>query len=75
VTSQIDLDDLPPRIAKALEQLAAGDELLLVRGGLLVSRLTTAKPATTSEAAEPPPPADDMEEILDQFNAMIHDEF
>ncbi len=75
MSSQIDLDDLPPRVAQALERLAPGDELLLVRGGLVVGRLAAATPAGLSAPTETPPPADDMEEILDQFNAMIHDEF
>ena len=74
---QIDLDDLPPRIAQVLSSLAAGDELALVRGGLLVARLAVAGPG-------PPAPGDPLEdqpdnervaEVMSQFNAMIHDEF
>jgi len=69
----IDLDDLPPRVAKALEGLGPGDELVLVRGGAVVARLTAAQapaPAPADPSAE-----QDMKEIMEQFNAMIHDEF
>lgn len=73
---QIDLDDLPPRIAQVLAKLATGEELVLVQGGGLVARLTVAEQA--------PPPGEDLEslpdeervkEVMTQFNAMIHDEF
>ena len=37
---QIDLDDLPPRVAKTLAALEAGEELVVVQGGGLVARLT-----------------------------------
>ncbi len=72
--AQIDLDDLPPKIAGVLAGLAPGEELVLVRGGLVVARLDArvaarAKPEE-GDAAEP-----QMEEVLEQFNAMIHDEF
>ena len=62
-------------MAQALERLAPGVELLLVRSGLVVGRLAAATTVDLLAPTETPPPADDMEEILDQFNAMIHDEF
>jgi antitoxin (DNA-binding transcriptional repressor) of toxin-antitoxin stability system len=68
----IDLDDLPPRIASLLAALGSGEELILVQGGAVVARL--------HRTAEQSPAAPDdailtQEEVLDHFNAMIHDEF
>ena len=75
---QIDLDDLPPRIAQTLSGLAQGEELVLVQGGAVVGRLTVADAA----APQPPhellgdlPPEEQMKEVLEQFSAMINDEF
>jgi len=75
---QIDLDDLPPRIAQTLAALAEGEELVLARGGAVVARLIVAEPA-------PPPAPDDLladlspeqqvSEVLGHFNSMINDEF
>jgi antitoxin (DNA-binding transcriptional repressor) of toxin-antitoxin stability system len=73
---RIDLDDLPPRLAKALTDLEAGEELLLVQGGEIVARLLAA--GSRPRAAEPIedlPEAERMKEVMEQFNAMIHDEF
>ena len=73
---QIDLDDLPPRAAKTLGGLAAGEELVLVQGGVVVGRLRAVGP--TRSAAEPRddlPDPDRLKEVMEQFNAMIHDEF
>ena len=72
--ARIDLDDLPPRIAKALAALGGGEEVLLVQGGAVVARLTA---AVASAAPTPPdPPAEaDMEEILEHFQSIIDDEF
>jgi hypothetical protein len=71
---RIDLDDLPPRIAKLLADLETGEDLILVQGGAVLARL---RRATEAEAA--PDPTDEpevsQEEVLEQFNAMIHDEF
>jgi len=74
----LDLDDLPPRVAQTLAGLAEGEELVLVQGGAVVARLTVAEPA-------PPPAPDEMladlapeeqvREVLEQFSAMINDEF
>jgi len=75
---QIDLDDLPPRIAQTLAALAEDEELVLVQGGAVVARLVVADPA--------PPPAPDapladlspeeqVSEVLGHFNSMINDEF
>jgi antitoxin (DNA-binding transcriptional repressor) of toxin-antitoxin stability system len=75
---QIDLDDLPPRIAQTLASLAEGEELVLAQGGAVVARLTVSDPV-----APPPPnelladltPAEQAKEVLEQFSAMINDEF
>ena len=74
---QIDLDDLPPRIAQQLAGLKQGDELVLVQGGALVARLTLTEqaPSKPSEAADDQPAEERIEEVMSQFNAMIHDEF
>jgi hypothetical protein len=71
---QIDLDDLPPRIAEALAGLDGDEDLTLVRGGLVVARLRLAeKPAPAVE--DSPPSEETMKEVMEHFNAMIHDEF
>jgi antitoxin (DNA-binding transcriptional repressor) of toxin-antitoxin stability system len=75
---QIDLDDLPPRVAQTLASLAEGEELVLARAGAVVARLVVSDPA--------PPPAPDellgdldpeeqVKEVLGHFNSMINDEF
>ncbi len=71
--TRIDLDDLPPRLAKLLGDLKAGDELVLVQGGGVVTRLRIA--AAESETPAEPPPDADMEEVLEHFKAMIEEEF
>ncbi len=75
---QIDLDDLPPKVAQTLAALAEGEELVITQNGAVVARLTTAEPA-------PPPqpdellsdlaPEEQVKEVLEQFSAMINDEF
>ena len=73
---QIDLDDLPPRAAKALGDLEADEELVLVRGGIVVGRLRPAGPRLLrNEHAEEQPDEARLKEVMEQFNAMIHDEF
>jgi antitoxin (DNA-binding transcriptional repressor) of toxin-antitoxin stability system len=75
---QIDLDDLPPRIAQTLGALAEGEELLLVQGGAVVARLVVADPAPPPRAGEllaDLPPDEQVKEVLEQFSAMINDEF
>ncbi len=73
---QIDLDDLPPRAAKALVELVAGEALVLVRGGVVVGRLK-AGPAPPAAGEDVPNLPDDerLKDVMEQFNAMIHDEF
>jgi len=69
---RIDLDDLPPRIAKRLANLEEGEDLILVQGGAPVARLRLAAEPAPTPADEP---ALSQEEVLEHFNAMIHDEF
>ena len=74
---QIDLDDLPPRIAQALASLAEGEAVVLVQGGAVVARLTVAEPAapTAAEPLDDLAPEEQVQEVLEQFSAMINDEF
>jgi antitoxin (DNA-binding transcriptional repressor) of toxin-antitoxin stability system len=76
--SQIDLDDLPPRIAQTLSRLAEGEELVLVQGGAVVGRLVvadTAPPPSPGELLSDLAPEEQLKEVLEQFSAMINDEF
>jgi antitoxin (DNA-binding transcriptional repressor) of toxin-antitoxin stability system len=76
--SQIDLDDLPPKIAKMLGALRQGDEVVLVQGGAVVGRLSVADESVLTPPGEPIDgiaAEDHVAEIMGQFNAMIHDEF
>ncbi|HTX48605.1 MAG TPA: hypothetical protein VME40_04350 [Caulobacteraceae bacterium] len=75
---QIDLDDLPPRVAQALASLAEGEELVLAQGGAVVARLVVAQPAPPPEPGETLgelAPEEQVKEVLEQFSAMINDEF
>lgn len=76
---QIDLDDLPPRVAQTLESLAEGEELVLARGGAVAARLVVAQPAAPTpgpgETLGDLAPEEQVKEVLEQFSAMINDEF
>lgn len=74
---QIDLDDLPPRIAQLLSALREQDELILVQNGGVVARLTLAEhtPPKPSETLDDLTDGERMGEVMSQFQAMIHDEF
>ena len=75
---QIDLDDLPPRIAQTLASLAEGEELVLVQGGAVAGRLVVAQPTpppAPGELLSDLAPEDQVKEVLEQFSAMINDEF
>jgi antitoxin (DNA-binding transcriptional repressor) of toxin-antitoxin stability system len=73
---RIDLDDLPPKIAALLSEAEAGEEVLLVRDGLVVGRLTggPAEAAAEEDAAEAAP-EDRAKEIFELFRSSIEDEF
>jgi antitoxin (DNA-binding transcriptional repressor) of toxin-antitoxin stability system len=75
---QIDLDDLPPKIAQLLAGLAEGEELVLAQHGGVVARLTVAEPAPPPQVdggLEDLPPEERMKEVMEQFSSMIQDEF
>ena len=72
---QIDLDDLPPRIAQTLSALQHDEELVLVREAVVVARLRVAIPPPAVDPLADVRPEEGMKEVLEQFNAMIHDEF
>ncbi|MFN9928696.1 MAG: hypothetical protein ACK53I_17345 [Phenylobacterium sp.] len=69
--ARLDLDDLPPKIAALIEGLEAGDELVVVKGGLVVRRLE----ALAAPVPEPPPPEQDVAEVFETFRSAIEDEF
>jgi hypothetical protein len=73
---RLDLDDLPPRIARELAALAEGEALLLVQNGLVVGRLTAgARPQSLASAAPAPPPDEaHAAEILEEFRSMMEDD-
>ena len=74
---RIDLDDLPPRLAALLTGAEAGEEVLLVRNGAVVGRLTggSAEPAGAVQAEPELPPEENAREIFEQFRSMMEDEF
>ncbi len=72
---QIDLDDLPPRVARLLSQLEAGEDVVLVRNGGLVARLNVAPAPGPADPLEGVPPEEGMAEVMDHFKSMIDDEF
>jgi antitoxin (DNA-binding transcriptional repressor) of toxin-antitoxin stability system len=74
---QIDLDDVPPKVAQVLADLQEGEELALVRHGAVLARLavqTRAPTVAEGDLAEAQP-EERMKEVMEHFNAMIHDEF
>ena len=73
---RLDLDDLPPKLAQLLTSLEAGEELLLVQGGMVAGRITGggSAPPAQSDEADPPPP-EQAKEIFEQFRSMMEDEF
>jgi antitoxin (DNA-binding transcriptional repressor) of toxin-antitoxin stability system len=73
---RLDLDDLPPKAAALLAGAEAGEEVLLVRGGAVVGRLTGASGPPPAGETEPPlAPEENAKEIFEQFRAAIEDEF
>ena len=72
---QIDLDDLPPRVAQTLSRLESGDELVLVQGGSVVARLTVAAAPPAPDPLADLPPEEAMAEVMEHFKTMIEEEF
>jgi hypothetical protein len=74
---RLDLDDLPPKAAALLTSTSPGEEVLLVRDGVVVGRLTGGAAEPQPESQEDPnqPPEERAKEIFEQFRASIEDEF
>ena len=75
--TRIDLDDLPPKIAALLAAAPQGEELLLVRGGVVVGRLVAGapEPAPPSQADPDQPSEEKAKEIFELFRSSVEDEF
>ena len=75
--TRIDLDDLPPKVAMALTDLATGEQVLLVQKGVVVGRLTAGavEPQPQADAEPPPAPEEHAKEIFEQFRSAVEDEF
>ncbi len=72
---RLDLDDLPPKLAQLLAGLDAGEELLLVRDGVVVGRLTGAAAAIETLAEEGEATPERAAEVFELFRASVEDEF
>ena len=74
---RLDLDDLPPKVAQILTDLAPGEELLLVQGGAVSGRIVGGEaPLPVSDAtAGSQPPEERAREVFEQFRSMMEDEF
>jgi antitoxin (DNA-binding transcriptional repressor) of toxin-antitoxin stability system len=74
---RIDLDDLPPKLAALLAAAEPGEEVVLVRGGLVVARLTggEAEPAAQTQADPEQPSEEHAKEIFEVFRSSIEVEF
>lgn len=73
--ARLDLDDLPPKVAALLSDLDEGDEVLLVRHGAVVGRLTASVLTVTVDPDADTPPEHRMREVFENFRAAIEDEF
>jgi len=73
--AQLDLDDLPPKIAAMLAGLSDGEELVLVQYGVVVGRLSVAKASPPAEPEPPLSPEQHAAEVFENFRASIEDEF
>ena len=74
---RIDLDDLPPRLAQLLTSVEDGEEVLLVRDGMVEGRLTggAVAQATPEEGEEAERDPERMGEVMEHFRAMMEDDF
>ncbi|RAK60020.1 hypothetical protein DJ021_09495 [Phenylobacterium hankyongense] len=72
---RIDLDDLPPRAAALLTGAEPGEEVVLVRDGLVVGRLVggAAEPQALPDDEEPS--EEQAKEIFEHFRSIVEDEF
>lgn len=72
---RIDLDDLPPKIADLLQDVAEGEEVVLVKDGLVFARLTGAAPEATTAGSEPEPPSEEVaKEVFEQFRSIVEED-
>lgn len=71
--ANLDLDDLPPKIAALLTGLAEGEELTVVQHGAVVARLMAA--AGTAAPVALVEPDQNAREVFENFRAAIEDEF
>lgn len=73
---RIDLDDLPPRLAQLLSGVEDGEEVVLVRDGLVVARLTGGAVSAPAHPPEDSPrDTERMGEVMEHFRAMMEDDF
>jgi len=74
---RLDLDDLPPKLAALLTGLEDGEELILVRNGVVMGRLTGGAGVAAAPVEPEPPltPDEQAREIFEQFRSSIEDEF
>ena len=73
--TRIDLDDLPPKVAAQLSEVAPGEEVLLVRNGAVVARLTGGEAAGPSAPEPDVAPEERAKEIFELFRSSVEDEF
>jgi hypothetical protein len=73
---RLDLDDVPPKIAALLSELAPGEELLLVQAGAVAGRLIgAAAPEPSAEPEVDPDPDARAKEVFELFRSSVEDEF
>lgn len=74
---RLDLDDLPPKAAALLAGVEPGEEVVLVKDGLVAGRLvggaSSDKPETQDDPAQTP--EDRAKEIFELFRSSVEDEF
>ncbi|MGZ3378134.1 MAG: hypothetical protein ACXU8S_16190 [Phenylobacterium sp.] len=75
MTTRIDLDDLPPKVAAQLAGVATGEEVLLVQNGVVVARLTAGAAEPLARAEPPLAPEENAKEIFEQFRSIMEDDF
>lgn len=71
----LDLDDLPPKVAALLTELAECEEVLLVQNGAVVGRLLAGGAPASPEPEPEPDPEARAKEVFELFRASVEDEF
>ena len=74
MTTRIDLDDLPPKVAALLSGARPDEMVLLVKDGAVVGRLH-ARAVPPSDAPPAPPPEEDIKQVFEDFRSSVEDEF